>query len=104
MTVSAASLKVKYALDHHAKPLKPLYLSLLVALAGSGKTHCWQHWREGANSNYIVVKEGTFPRFYYLRGVLKPEPVIEIRRGTVRGPALLKLTNERDCVRWVESL
>ena len=62
--------------------------------------HCWGHWNKGANSNYIIVEEKVF----YVKGILRPELGIEIRRNTMRGPALLKLTNERDCVRWVESL
>jgi hypothetical protein len=95
-----AMLRVKYALEHHGSPLKPIFETLLYALAGSGFSHSWGSRRGGANSNYILLGDG---RKFYLYGVLRPDPGIEVRKR-VRGPVLVKLENEREVLRWVASL
>jgi hypothetical protein len=92
-------LRVKYALDHHAAPLKPLFTALQFALDGSGLPHSFGSRLGGANSNFLNVSG----RVYFLKGILRPELGIEIRER-VHGPVIGKLKNERDVIRFVEKL
>jgi hypothetical protein len=95
-----AMLRVKYALDHHANVLKPVFESLLYALAGSGKMYRFGSRLGGANSNYIKLDDG---RIFHLKGILRPDPGIEVR-ARVTYPVIVKLKDERDVLRWVASL
>lgn len=94
-----AMLRVKYALDHHASVLKPVFEALQYALDGSGVPHAFGSRLGGPNSNFIQLAS----RRFYLYGVVRSDPGIEIR-SRVRGPVLAKLRNERDVVRWVATL
>jgi hypothetical protein len=94
-----AALRVAYALDHHAKPLKPLVDTLRTALDESGVLHVFGHWSTGNNSNYIKLAN----RRVYIRGVLKPVPKIEVL-DKCRGQAVYEMFNERDVLRFVASL
>jgi hypothetical protein len=92
-------MKVEYALDHHARTLKPLVQMLRSALDGSGVMHAMRHWSTGANSNYIQLAG----RRVYLRGIVWPTPKIEVL-DKCRGRVVLELRNERDIIRFVATL
>lgn len=81
-----------YALNHHASPLKEPFCVLLGI--ASSKGFLWKSWKGGQNSNYFYRAD----RKYFLKGILRPDPGIEIRR-MVRGPVIAKVKNERDAWR-----
>jgi len=99
-----AAMRVAYALNHHAKPLRPIVDALRTALDESGNLHSFGHWSTGNNSNYIEVlnKQSRYRR-YYIRGVIRPVPKIEVL-DKCRGQAVHELFNERDVLRFVGSL
>jgi hypothetical protein len=94
-----ASLRVRYALDHHAQVLKPLFEGLQHALDFSGVMQSFGSRLGGANSNYFDTPQ----RRYHIKGIVRPTPGIEVRYSP-RGPVVVKLKNERDAIRFVEGL
>jgi hypothetical protein len=95
-----AVLKVQYALEHHAKPLKPIFEALQYALDYNNKFyHRILSARGGMNSNYIELSNG---RYFIIRGRLSPKPYISVREGCTSNE--IKLFNARDAVRFVSSL
>ena len=99
----SAMLRTQYALDHHAKSLNPIKQALQNALDWSGIMHSCGSSRGGSNSNHLILEDG---RKYYIRARMNsgPKPYISVRK---RGSSLVsevKLFNERDAIRFVESL
>lgn len=97
-----AVVAVRYAVGHHAKEIAPLKQALQDALDWSGILHRIDSSRGGNNSNVLILEDG---RRFYLRGRMHsypPQPHISIRkRGSSKE---IKLLNERDVIRFVESL
>lgn len=99
----SAMLRTQYALDHHAKTLNPIKSALQNALDWSGIMHSSGSSRGGSNSNYLLLEDG---RKYYIRARMHsgPRPYISIRRKGASIASEVRLFNERDAIRFVESL
>jgi hypothetical protein len=96
-----ALVKVRYAVTHHAQPLAPLKSTLQDCLDWSGIMHRIDSTMGGQNSNKVVLEDG---REFYLRGRMHSglKPFISL---TERGTNIeVRCYNERDVIRWVESL
>jgi hypothetical protein len=96
----AAWLRTQYALDHHARALKPVAQALQSALDWSGVMHRVGSSRGGGNSPYFDLADG---RRFYVRARRYGGPLhLTVReRGT---KTEIKLLSERDSIRFVEAL
>jgi len=102
MKLTRALLKVQYALNHHAKPLRPVVDALLYALSASGYAVRWDSVRGGNNSWYFDVDTGQGVRRFHVRFRKHPWR-LDVKR-TPLSQAFASLTNERDVARFVGSL
>ncbi len=94
-----AALKVRHALAHHAKELEPLFAELCMTLITTDSPWRMQTSRGGPNSYYL--HNGTERR--YLRGVLRPVALIEVR-DRFHAPAQAQLRTRGQVRRFVERL
>lgn len=89
--------RVMFAIRHHARALEPLAMELFAAVT-LGKLGTWESTLGGPNSNYIERPNG---KRFYLRGIVKPMPRIEVRTSR-RGPVVAVLKSRNDVWRWAE--
>lgn len=91
--------QVLHRLDHHGKPLKPIWDPLIAIMGSKGAK--WSTWKGGFQSNYFLFPDG---RKFYVYGVLKPTPCIEVRNRPRDPSPIVRLENERDVWRFAEKL
>lgn len=100
---SSTLLRTKFALEHHAKPLKAVADALLYALAGSGLAYRFGSSRGGANSWYVYVMTDQGKKCFHLRSRQHPWR-IDVKLNPYKDPVFASLHNERDVIRFVGSL
>lgn len=96
-------VRTQFALDHHARKLKPIADTLLYALAGSGLAYRFNTMLGGPNSWYIDVMTDKGKRRFHLRSRQHPWR-IDVKLHPHRDPVIARLESQRDVLRFVTRL